>query len=185
LQKVRTLQAGIETGEIPYLWLKATYFHNALRNSQSGGQQVTITNQNRQGVEIEARTTPFYGFSLASGYTYLAVENSDTGEQLKSDGNQTVPPHLVKVALNYDHADLGLRAALTGNYVWWNSPADYPSKSGMIWDLHLNWTIKTDSMLTPELFFSGHNLFNSVQTTDTILGKNAPRWFEGGMRVRF
>lgn len=186
LQKIRTIQAGIESGAVPYLWLKGTFFYNTLRNSQSSSGSQTVTNQNRQGFEIEARTTPFLNLSLAGGYTYLYAKNSDTGERLQTNSDQTVPPHAVKLALNYNHADIGLRGALTGNYVWWNSPADYPSRSaGMIWDLHLNWKLKTDSRLSPELFFSGHNLFNGVQTTDKELYTNAKRWFDGGLRVSF
>ncbi len=185
LQKIKTVQSGVESGSIPYLWLKGTYFFNTLRNSQSGGQ-ITTTNQDRQGFEIEARTTPVYNFSLAAGYTYLYVNNSDTGERLQTNSDQSVPPHLVKLALNYDHADLGLHGVLTGNYVWWNSPADYPSRSsGMIWDLHLNWKLKPVYTLSPELFFSGHNLFNGAQSVDEELYPNAKRWFDGGIRVRF
>lgn len=185
LQKVKTVQGGIESGAVPYLWLKGTYFFNSLRNSQSAGQTVT-TNQNRQGFEIEARTVPVHGFSLNSGYTYMHVKDVDTGKRLQTNSDQTVPPHLVKLAVNYDHADLGLRGTLTGNYVWWNSPDNYKSKSGMIWDLHLNWKVfPTRELYSPELFFSGRNLFNSVQTVDKEIYKNAGRWFEGGMRVRF
>jgi vitamin B12 transporter len=185
IQKINSVQGGMESGAVPYLWLKGTYFYNTLRNSQSGGE-VTITNQNRHGFEVEARTIPFFGASLASGYTYLYAKNSDTGERLQTNSEQTVPPHTVKLALNYDHTDLGLRGALTGNYVWWNSPADTPSQSsGMIWDLHLTWKVAPKSELSPELFFSSHNLFNSVQTTYTPLFTNAPRWFDGGIRVKF
>jgi len=185
LQKIKTVQGGIETGTVPYLWLKGTYFFNALRNSESVGE-IAITNQDRQGFEIEARTTPFFDVSLTGGYTYLFARNSDTGERLQTNSQQAVPPHTVKLALNYTKSDLGLRGALTGNYVWWNAADGDPSRSaGMIWDLHLNWKMKPDSELSPELFFSGHNLFNGVQTTDAILYKNASRWFEGGVRVRF
>jgi vitamin B12 transporter len=185
LQKIQTIQGGIESGAVPYLWLKGTYFHNTLRDSESAGD-IAITNQTRQGFEIEARTTPFFNFSLTSGYTYLYAKNSDTGERLQSDSQQSVPPHVVKLALNYDKSDFGLRGALTSNYVWWNSPAGYQSQSsGMIWNLHLNWKMKPKSELSPELFFSGHNLFNGIQTTDTILYTNARRWFEGGVRVNF
>lgn len=186
LQKIRTFQSGIESGAVPYLWLKGTWFYNSLRNSLSSGVVPVVSNQNRQGFEIEARTTPLYGFSLTSGYTYLYATNSDTGERLQTDSSQSVPPHLVKLALNYSQTDLGLRSSLTGNYVWWNSTATHNSASrGMLWDLHLNWKICPKSELSPELFFSGHNLFNGVQTTDTELYTNPKRWFDGGLRVRF
>jgi vitamin B12 transporter len=186
LQKVKTVQSGIESGAVPYLWLKGTYFYNTLRNSQSAGVVTTTTNQNRQGFEVEARTTPFFNLSLASGYTYLYATDSDTGKRLQTDSGQSVPPHLVKLALNYNNSNLGLRGAVTGNYVWWNASADTMAKDGgMIWDLHLSWKLCQKSQLSPELFFSGHNLFNGVQTTDTELYKNAGRWFDGGLRVSF
>jgi vitamin B12 transporter len=158
---------------------------DSLRNSESLGV-TTITNRKRQGFELEARTMPVFNFSLTGGYTYLYAKNSDTGERLQTNSNQTVPPHIVKLALNYNKAELGLRGTLTGNYVWWNSPADgLAQSSGMIWDLHLNWKLKPISGLSPELFFSGHNLFNGIQTTDTTLYTNPTRWFDGGLRVNF
>jgi len=185
LQRVKTIQAGIETEALPYLWLKGTYFFNALRDSQSIGT-VTTTNQNRQGFELEARTAALFGLSLTGGYTYLDAWDSDSGQRLHTNSNQAVPPHTVKLALNYDQRDLGLRGTLTGNYVWWSKDASSAAcDTGMIWDLHLNWRLKSLYGLTPELFFSAHNLFNGVQTTDTELYSNAKRWFEGGMRVSF
>lgn len=185
VQKVRTIQGGIESGAVPYLWLKATYFFNALHHSESAGQ-VVVTNQRRQGFELEARTTPLCGLSLVSGYTYLHADNSDSGVRLQTDSNQTVPPHLFKLAVNYDHSDLGLRGALTGNFVKWNAASDTPASSaGMIWDLHLNWKPSPLSALSPELFGSAHNLFNGVQTTNTDLYSNARRWYEGGVRLKF
>ncbi|MDD2539717.1 MAG: TonB-dependent receptor [Desulfuromonadaceae bacterium] len=185
LQKVKTVQGGIESDAIPYLWLKGTYFYSTLRNSESGGSN-SVTNQNRQGFEIEARTTSVYNLSLATGYTYLYAKNADSGAELQTNSDQSVPPHMVKLALDYNKSDLGLHGVLTGNYVWWNSPAKQPSQSsGMIWDLHLNWKLKPISGLSPELFFSGHNLLNGVQTTDTTLYTNPKRWFDGGIRVKF
>ena len=185
LQRIQTIQGGIESGAVPYVWLKGTYFYNTLRDSESVGD-IAITNQDRQGFEIEARTTPFFNLSLTGGYTYLYAKNNDTGERLQTNTQQSVPPHTVKLALNYDKSDLGLRGTLTGNYVWWNAADDTTAaNAGMIWNLHLNWKVKPKSELSPELFFSGHNLFNGVQTTDTTLYKNAGRWFEGGVRVNF
>ena len=187
LQKIKTIQGGVESSGVPYLWLKGTYFYNTVRNSSAQSNTVnTITNQDRQGFEVEARTVPMFGLSLGSGYTYQHVKNADTGEELQTDSNQSVPSHLVKLALKYDITDLGLRSTLTGNYVFWNSAPGYPvSDKGMIWDLHLNWKVSPKNELSPELFFSGHNLFNGDQTTFTVLYKSVPRWFEGGVRLRF
>jgi len=188
-QKVKTIQAGFETSRIPYLWLKGTYFYNAIRHGESAGVEATVTDQNRQGFEVELRTVPVSGFSVASAYTYLAAEDNDTERQLHSNDRQSVPPHLVKLKLNYDNPDWGFRGTLTGNYVFWSEdPAyirDNMSDKGMLWDLHLNWKPFRKHDLAPELFFSGHNLFNGNQTTSTDIFDSAPRWFEGGVRVRF
>jgi vitamin B12 transporter len=185
-QKIKTLQAGFETATVPYLWLKGTGFYNVLRSSESAGTAPSITDQIRKGFEVELRTTPLQSFSLASGYTYLYAKDKDTGKRLESDSSQSVPPHIVKLKLNYDNSSLGLRGTLTGNYVWWNSAASSPmADQGMIWDLHLNWKLKPKSDLSPELFFSGHNLFNGTQTTSTEIYNNAGRWFDGGIRVKF
>ena len=189
LQRIRTSQLGLESGAIPYLWLKGTWFYNTLRDSQS--TMLITTNQTRQGFELEARTTPFYNVSLTSGYTYLYAKNSDTGERLQTDSSQVVPPHLVKLALHYNNSENGLRGVLTGNYltgnyVWWNSSPSLPAASnGIIWDLHLNWKLRPIHGLSPELFLSGHNLFNGVQTTNKDLYTNPTRWYEGGLRVNF
>ncbi|MBT0665515.1 TonB-dependent receptor [Geobacter pelophilus] len=184
LMKVRTVQAGFESSEIPYLWLKGTYFHNWLRDMESIGEQV-LQNQTRQGVELEARTVPLYGLSLSSGYTYSYVRDTDSGERVKTSSNWSVPPHLLKLGLNYDNSGLGLRGSLTGNYVDWNASATTLAAASMIWDLHLNWKVLPQRELSPELFFSARNLFDGVQTTDTELFKNTPRWFEGGVRFKF
>ena len=186
LQKIATFQAGIESSGIPYLWLKGTYFFNAIRNNESAGQDVTVTDQDRQGFELEARTTPLLGFSLLSGYTFTYARDITTGQRVQTSSGQSVPPHNAKLALNYDNAALGLRGALTGNYIWWNG-SNFPpvADQGTIWDLHLTWKVRPASDLSPELFFSARNLFNGNQTTDTTLYNTAPRWFEGGARLRF
>lgn len=188
LQKIKTIQVGIETEKVPYLWLKGTFFYNTLRNSVSGGaaSDVTTTNQDRQGFEIEARTVPFFDFSLSSGYTFLYARDTDTRERLQTNGQQSVPPHLVKLALNYDKSSIGLRGSLIGNFVSWNSSVYPPAKEdGMVWDLHLNWKLYPKWDMSPELFFSGHNLINSNQTVDSTLYNTASRWFDGGLRLRF
>ncbi len=185
LQKVKTVQAGFESGALPYLWLKGTWFFNALRNSQSTGT-VTTTSQNRHGFELETRSTPAYGLWLSSGYTFLYAKDTDTGARLQTGSQYNVPPHTVKLALNYDLPGQGVRATLAGNYIWWNAaPGTLARDTGMIWDLHLNWKLRDAFGVTPELFFTGHNLFNGVQTTDTELYSNASRWFEGGVRFAF
>ena len=184
-QKVWTVQAGAETGEIPYLWLKGTYFYNILENVEdtyAGGQ----TDQVRHGVELEIKTVPVYDLSLAGGYTFIDAWNRNTGVHLQTNGGQSVPPHALKLALSYNNKPAGISGVLAGNYVWWNTPASVNARyKAMIWDLHLNWKFCPKHELSPELFFSGHNLFNGTQTVDGNFYTNTPRWFEGGVRFKF
>lgn len=185
LMRITTLQGGVETGDIPYLWLKGTYFFNRLRDIESMSE-VVLHNQSRQGVELEAKTVPLLGFSLSGGYTFSYVKDLDSGERVKSGSQWSVPPHLLKLALNYDNVGYGLRGTLTGNYLNWNAaPGTMAADGAMIWDLHLNWKILPQHELSPELFFSARNLFDGIQTLDTELYNNTPRWFEGGVRFKF
>lgn len=187
-QDIQTVQVGVETAAIPYLWLKGTLFYNNIWNIQSfdtsvSPSVVTFHDQVRQGGELELRTTPWHGVSLTGGYTYTDSWDKDTKAELTS--NESGPRQLVKLGTNYDNKELGLRGALTGNYVWWNVPADQNGNvSGTIWDLHLNWKMQPKNELSPELFFSARNIFNGNQYI-TDFKPNAPRWFEGGLRVRF
>ena len=120
------------------------------------------------------------------GDAYLDAKDAVTGNRLQTNGQQSVPPHTLKLAFRYDHPGLGCHARVIGNYVSWNAaPGETARDGGIIWDLHLNWIVFPEDDLSPELFFSGHNLFSGVQATDTILSTNAPRWFDGGVRFKF
>lgn len=187
LQNVWTHQAGIESSAIPYLWLKGTLFYNRIWKVQSFDQQLmalVLRSQIRQGIDLEFRTSPVYGFALTGGYTYTDAWDRDTRAELSS--NEIGPRQSAKVGLNYDNDGVGLRGALTGNYVDWYLPdQDYKYKdTAVIWDLHLTKKLRPADELSPELFFSVRNIFNGAQYTMPMYPNN-PRWFEGGMRYRF
>jgi vitamin B12 transporter len=89
----------------------------------------------------------------------------------------------VKLALRYD--DRIFRGLLTGRHVWWNSdPTFSGSYNGLLWDLFLGAKLVQRDPYAVELFFSGHNLFDTLQHPDPF-PVNTGRWFEGGVRVRF
>jgi len=170
-EKIWTMQVGAESTAIPYLWIKGTLFRN-----MTWGDDVE---QNlAMGSELEVRTTPVFNTSLGAGWTYIETTRTSDGTPVRPDR----PTQTLKLALRYD--DATLRGVLTGNYINWNSPTDFNSKNGVIWDLHLGATLLKRENSSLELFLSGHNLFNgSSYYVDLI--PNVGRWFEGGMRVRF
>jgi vitamin B12 transporter len=188
-QEVWTVQAGVESETIPYLCLKGTLFYNDITNAtvsdfDLNNPGVTHREQIKQGFELEARTTPLYGFSLAGGYTYIDARDRDSGDRL-----ELVPSNLLKASLHYDEKSIGLKGIVTANYVKWNAPADNNARySATITDLHLTQRLCPHSDSSPEIFFSVRNLFNGAQyQNDSTYStyKNTPRWIEGGVRFSF
>ena len=179
LQKVWTVQTGVETTEVPYLWLKGTLFYNRLRDAQESALQSPERRQTKQGFEVEARTVPLYGLSVGGGYT---LNDSRDAEHTR---HESKPAHIGKLNLFYDNDRLDFTGTLTGSYVWWNSSAwKLGNYDRLLWDLHLAKKIHVSETLTPEIFFSVRNLFNGSQY-EHILYKNASRWVEGGVRFSF
>lgn len=179
LQKVWTVQTGVETTDVPYLWLKGTLFYNRLRDAQASASQSAERRQTKQGFEVEARTVPWHGLSFGGGYT---LNDSRDAERTR---HESKPAHIGKLNLFYDNDSVGLTGTLTGSYVWWNASAWKLGKyDTVLWDLHLAKKIHVSETLTPEIFFSVRNLFNGSQY-EHILYKNASRWVEGGVRFSF
>lgn len=184
-QKVRTFQGGLETGEIPYLWLKGTYFYNDIWNVEVGdfnpdNPGVTLRSQVKQGFEVEARTVPIYDLFLSGGYTYIDARDKQTGIRLFD-----TPEHGVKLGLHYDNVRLGLGGVLTGNYVrWFADPGNGASDHSFIFDLSLTQKLLPKHELSPELFLSVHNLLNDPQYLKDRW-QNTGRWVEGGARFKF
>jgi len=186
LQNVETVQAGLESAAIPFLWLKATYFYNNIWNIEKqsghiGNVTITLAEQVRKGFDTELRTSPVYGVALSAGYTYSDSRDKKTGAELTGD---TGPRESLKLGINYDNRRLGTRGALLGNHVYWNLPGYDAKTSAIIWDLHLTQKLFPREELSPELFFSVHNIFNDDQY-QFDLRPNTPRWVEGGLRYRF
>ncbi len=179
-QKGWTAQLGGETGDIPFLWLKGTLFYNDSWDIADQSGTLTTSEQIRQGFEVEARTIPLRGFSGSVGYTLTDLRDKESGIRVEG-----IPGDLIKLALVYDNPAWGLHGILTGNYVWWNSPAELkPEDKNFLWNLHLTRKIFPTRELSPQLFFTVNNLFNSSQYADYHY-VNAGRWLEGGVRFRF
>lgn len=179
--KVRTLQAGIESDAIPYLWLKGSYFYNHIWQIQDYFNDPTIFYTNDvQGAELEARTVRIAGLSFRGGYTFTDARDKGTGKKIKG-----VPVHLAKLAFSYVDAARGNDLLLSGNYAWLNVEDWHRGHyRPIIWDLHLTQKILPGNERSPELFLNLNNIFNGSQYWDYWY-KNASRWIEGGVRFRF
>ncbi len=116
--------------------------------------------------------------SLGASYTFTDTTRTSAGSEVND-----LARHTVQLALRYD--DKTYRGVLTGRYIFWNSqPSENGSYGGLIWDLHLGATLYRHEDNSLEVFFSAHNLFNGAQYSDDQI-PSTPRWFEGGMKVRF
>ncbi|QSV44464.1 TonB-dependent receptor plug domain-containing protein [Geobacter benzoatilyticus] len=168
-----TVQAGLETTEIPFLWFKGTWFRHEFKERGD-----TVTRTLREGFEIEARTTPLYNTWLTAGYVFTDAKNLETDEDINTVARQTWD-----LGVHYD--DKTIRGSLVGYYRDWNTPRSWGGKyNNFIWDLNLGWRFFRNNNAEAELFATGHNLFDGNQYHDEIF-KNPSRWFEGGLRIKW
>lgn len=189
LQNIRTVQTGIESTAIPYLWLKGTLFYSNTWNIQSfivppdypvSTYSIFTTEEIRRGFEVEGRTVTWHDLSLAAGFSYSDVRDKDSDARVKY-----VPLSSTKLSVQYSNIDSGLKATLIGTHVNWpTATGNSVHDKQMLWDLHLSQKLPAYGVVIPELFFSGRNLFDSAQYIDDFR-KNTPRWLEGGVRFRF
>ena len=176
-----TVQVGAETGDIPFLWFKGTLFYNDTWNMPGISGDRTTSSQIRQGFELELRTVPLYGFSLNCGYTMTDLRDKESRIRV-----QGMPGDLIKLAVIYDNPLWGLHGILNGNYVWWNGSLNNSATEdrNFLWNMHLTQKLLPGNELSPELFLSAYNLFNSAQYGIQQF-PNAGRWLEGGVRFKF
>ncbi|HEX8960772.1 MAG TPA: TonB-dependent receptor, partial [Geobacteraceae bacterium] len=182
-EKVFTVQTGIETTQLNYLWLKTTLFLNYISDHQTYDENgnIILIREKKQGVEVEARTVPVLNTSLSAGYTFIDARNRDT-----RDVRQNIPRQIVKLGVHYEDRDHAFRGSLLGRYVWWQASSDSNATyKPVIWDLNLSKKVLTVRDAAFELFFSAHNLFNGAQYDDGSIDVNARRWVEGGIRCNF
>jgi len=180
-EKVWTSQVGIESGDLPYLWLKGTFFRNDTWDvgvPDRASRTMLKKRQLKQGYELEGRTLPFWNTSLSAGYTFIDATDADSGAVLSG-----VPRHTVDVGIRYQDKS-NFRALLTGRYIDWNGHEQNGRYGAVVWDLHLGKKFQYSEHLSLELFLSVRNLLNSDQYVSEIY-KNAGRWGEAGVRCSF
>ncbi|GFO61441.1 ligand-gated channel [Geomonas silvestris] len=192
IEKVWTSQIGVESGDFPNLWLKATLFRNDTWNVSSAvanpdynpnvpGSSPTITLKRRvlkQGAEFEVRTLPFWDVSFSGGYTFIDARADDVSGVLRM-----VPRHTVKVGIKYQDAR-NLRILLTGGYIDWNGDNGNGKYDDVIWDLHVAKKFSLSASASLELFMSVRNLLNGDSYVSERY-KNPGTWAEAGVRCNF
>jgi vitamin B12 transporter len=183
-EQIWSYQAGIETSAIPYIWTKISLFHHRLNDVQvlaasapPSFNSITINSGKavRKGFEIEAATVPVYNISLSSGYSYVDLDPPNSSNASKE--------YTFDAGISYDDGE-SIYAKLTGRYVWWGTSREYGKYSDFIWDFNINKKITACHGVTPELFFTAHNMFNGLQYT-TPSQINPERWLEAGIRLHF
>jgi len=186
MEKVWSYQAGLETTALKYMWVKVSAFRHDVTDAIVGVPlpdfMFTYENKDRvrrQGFEAEIRTPALYHASFFAGATFVDTKNVDTDEEIKG-----VPTYTYDVGLKYDD-EKSLRALVKGRAVWWNQRDDFNAKyNGVIFDVNIIKTFRRKNKQAVEVFFTAHNIFNGSQYWIDVY-KNARRWIEGGLRVKF
>uniref|UniRef100_A0A831UAL1 TonB-dependent receptor n=1 Tax=Geobacter metallireducens TaxID=28232 RepID=A0A831UAL1_GEOME len=179
-----TLQAGIESSEIPYLWLKGTWFRNtvdritAYEYNTDTWEEIRLSERHvREGVEVQAKTASLFNSWFTAGYVFTDAKNRRTGDEIPG-----VARHTWDLGLHYD--DRTFRGAVTGHFRWWNNPGGGGQYKDFIWDLNAGWRFYQGRNAEAELFVTGHNLFDGKQyPLEPYV--NPDRWFEGGLRIKW
>ncbi len=185
-ETVWSYAAGFETTVFRYFWLKTMfyrhYINDVLTIEPPSGKPFTYVNkgkQQRQGVEAEIKTMPFFDTSLMAGYAYVEASDRDTGADVTG-----TPHYTIDVGIQYEDKK-SFQATLKGHYIRWNIPPQDEGKfNAMTWNLNLAKKIFTNEKTTIGLFFTAHNVFNSAQYPISYT-RNPGRWFEGGARFDF
>jgi vitamin B12 transporter len=177
-EEVWSFQVGAESTAAKYIWIKATAFYHEL-DKAIVREETGVENKGkvkRSGFEIEAETLPLYNFSALAAISYVDIDPSN---ELGANNNYSYI-----IGLRYDDRR-SFRAQLFGRYNYWDLPDFWEAKyDNFIWDLNLIKKITYIEKVSPEIFFTAHNLFGSSYYTN-IESKNPERWVEAGVRVRF
>ncbi|RJX29838.1 MAG: TonB-dependent receptor [Desulfurivibrio sp.] len=177
-------QAGVETGRLPYLWLKCTLFHQKVEDAWYTDVNPPWSNAGTirwNGVELEARTVEFHGLRLTTNFT-LVIEDSMGGGSEDRENDET---YVANVIVDYTNHAQGWRAELAGHYYWMNRSVknERPQYDDFLWDALLSKDLKV-SAVPVEIYVKAHNLFNASQYFDYEY-PNPDRWVEAGIVVRF
>jgi vitamin B12 transporter len=183
-EKIWAYQAGMESSAIPYIWTKITLFRDRIEDIHvltysppPSSKKIVINGgkSTRQGFEVEAASIPIHNISLSTGYSYADISPAN------EDGASNMYTIDMGVIYNAD----SIHVQLNGRYRRWDmNPSEYSKDDDFIWDLNISKKIVSYHSVTPELFFTAHNLFNGLQYVDSSK-INPGRWLEAGVKFHF
>ncbi len=187
-EKVWSYQAGIESGLLQYAWVKVSAFRHDIRDaiviadvdpSEGTWTAINADKVRRQGIEVQIRSMKFDNFTVSAGAMFMDSKNPTTGADIRQ-----WPSYTYDVSLKYDD-EKSFRALLKGRYVWWHVDSGAKAKyDSMIFDINLIKAVLKKQERSCEVFLTGHNIFGGSLYEDSLF-KNAPRWFEAGLRYNF
>ena len=186
VEEVWSVQAGIESSDLKYLWYRVNLFRHNISDAISDEElpdgtftSVNRDEQRRQGVEIEVKTAPVYNTSFSAGFAYIDARDTDTGVRLKG-----TPEYTYDIGILYND-NKSFSALLKGHYIWWNPEEfDEGKFDSFVWDMNLKKRVYKNEGISAELFLSAHNIFNGSQYQFETF-RNPGRWVEGGVGLRF
>ncbi len=183
-EKIWSVQAGVETKTIPFLWVKATGFWHRLvdqrvaepsPDTEGNLRKVNGDGATRAGVELEVETAPVLRTSLRWGLGYVDHDQEGDG----ADQEQ----YTFDVALVHRWPG-SFHGELAGHFVWWDQGPGEGDRNDPVWDLNLWKRFRLGRGAAADAFLTAHNLFQGRQYTDPDR-PNPDRWVEVGVRFSF
>ncbi len=186
MEQVWSYQMGMESTDLPYVWLKLSLFRHDIKDALVTDQLSNSTfiaensGQERiQGMELEMKTLPVYHTSLSAGAAFMTAKDQLTGQAIPND-----PQRTYDIGLQYD-VEQSLKVRLQGHYIYWNaSPSNQGEYDSFIVDLHVIKNLYLNKDQSVEALFDIHNIFDSNQYLFNVYN-NPGRWLEAGIRYKF
>lgn len=183
-ERAWSYQAGVESGAVPGLWGKATFYRTditdaiiAVDDGSGGFFMDNINKLRRQGVEAEVKTRDYKGLSLSYGYAFNDVRDLETDTIVKGQARV-----VHNAGVDY-RGPFDTRTTLNGHYVYWNADDALNAKdNNFLWDARVSKYFAKWKYAIGEVFVSVHNLTDVKQYwVDTY--PNPGRWVEVGLNL--
>ena len=180
-ETVNSAQFGVETNKISGLHVKGSLFHHRIVDVwEDGTPPINQGKSSFEGVEIEARTSPWHHFSLTVNATYVEEDSATVAHDGLSGAN---------LILNYDD-NRSFKAQLASRYFSYSDrdlvdgAGDHRlSEADCLWDASVTKSLFLERW-SADLFLVVHNLFDGSFYWDSEYS-NPGRWMEGGVALHF